>query len=311
MNKIEAVLKKYPLVVLDGAFGTEIDRRGFDTNDELWAARALFEEPELVRAVHKDYYLAGADVGTSASYQASVEGFQKKGFTTSEARGLISASVRLVREARDEAVREISFVSRPQPLVAGSIGPYGAYLADGSEYTGDYKLTRRELRDFHEERLALLYDEHPDIFACETIPLLEEALALVELLTKYDEASAWISFSCMDGQHISSGEPIRECAELLEKSDKVSAIGINCTAPEYVSELIGEVAAVTSKPVVIYPNTGEVYDAVTKAWHGAPQPYQTLVEEWYAAGARLIGGCCGTKPQDIEGIDALRARLMA
>lgn len=310
MDTIARDLAKYPLLVLDGAFGTELARRGFDTNDALWSAKALFEKPELVEAVHRDYYEAGADISTSASYQATVEGFEKKGFTREQAKELIVRSVRLVQQARDAFWQQrAKRVGRPQPLAAASVGPYGAYLADGSEYRGDYGASRAELADFHAERLAILVSAGPDILACETLPLLDEARAILDDLRRYPDAGAWISFSCKDAEHTCGGDAIADCARLLDKESQVAAIGVNCTAPQYVADLIRNIRAHTAKPVVVYPNTGETYDAVTKTWHGSPTPYHDFVRQWYKAGARLIGGCCRTTPDDIRGIAAFRANL--
>ena len=310
MDTIARDLAKYPLLVLDGAFGTELARRGFDTNDELWSAKALFEKPELVEAVHRDYYEAGADISTSASYQATVEGFEKKGFTREQAKELIVRSVRLVQRARDAFWQQKEKrIGRPQPLAAASVGPYGAYLADGSEYRGDYGASRAELADFHAERLAILVSAGPDILACETLPLLDEARAILDDLRRYPDADAWISFSCKDAEHTCGGDAIADCARLLDKESQVAAIGVNCTAPQYVADLIRNIRAHTAKPVVVYPNTGETYDAVTKTWYGSPTPYHDFVRQWYEAGARLIGGCCRTTPDDIRGIAAFRASL--
>ena len=310
MDTIARDLAKYPLLVLDGAFGTELARRGFDTNDELWSAKALFEKPELVEAVHRDYYEAGADISTSASYQATVEGFEKKGFTREQAKELIVRSVRLVQRARDAFWQQKEKrIGRPQPLAAASVGPYGAYLADGSEYRGDYGASRAELADFHAERLAILVSAGPDILACETLPLLDEARAILDDLRRYPDAGAWISFSCKDAEHTCGGDAIADCARLLDRESQVAAIGVNCTAPQYVADLIRNIRAHTTKPVVVYPNTGETYDAVTKTWHGSPTPYRDFVRQWYDAGARLIGGCCRTTPDDIRGIAAFRANL--
>lgn len=213
MDTIARDLARYPLLVLDGAFGTELARRGFDTNDALWSAKALFEKPELVEAVHRDYYEAGADISTSASYQATVEGFEKKGFTREQAKELIVRSVRLVQQARDAFWQQKEKrVGRPQPLAAASVGPYGAYLADGSEYRGDYGASRAELADFHAERLAILVSAGPDILACETLPLLDEARAILDDLRRYPDAGAWISFSCKDAEHTCGGDAIADCA---------------------------------------------------------------------------------------------------
>lgn len=310
MDTVARNLERYPLLVLDGAFGTELARRGFDTNDELWSAKALFEKPELVEAVHRDYYEAGADVSTSASYQATVEGLEKKGFTREQAKELIVRSVRLVQQARDAFWQQkAKRAGRPQPLAAASVGPYGAYLADGSEYRGDYRASRAELADFHAERLDILVAAEPDILACETMPLLDEALAILADLHRYPDMGAWISFSCKDPEHTCGGDDVADCARLLDRESQVAAIGVNCTAPQYVADLIRNIRVHTTKPVVVYPNTGETYDAVTKTWHGSPTPYRDFVRQWYEAGARLIGGCCRTTPDDIRGIAAFRASL--
>ena len=167
---IEDILKKYPFIVLDGAFSTELERQGFSINDDLWSAIALYERPDLVKAVHRSYFDAGSDIVTSASYQATLEGFEKKGFSRKEGKELLIRSVQLVQEARDEFLAESSPERRPVPLAAASVGPYGAFLADGSEYKGHYGKTREELADFHRERLHILAEAGPDIFACETFP---------------------------------------------------------------------------------------------------------------------------------------------
>ena len=205
--------------------------------------------------------------------------------------------------------RRAKRAGRPQPLAAASVGPYGAYLADGSEYRGDYRASRAELSDFHAERLDILVAAEPDILACETLPLLDEALAILADLHLYPDMGAWISFSCKDEAHTCGGDAIADCARLLDKERQVTVIGVNCTAPQYVADLIRNIRAHTTKPVVVYPNTGETYDAVTKTWHGSPTPYRDFVRQWYEAGARLIGGCCRTTPDDIRGIAAFRASL--
>lgn len=306
MIQWERELAKVPFLVLDGAMGMELAARGFDTEDELWSAKALFEEPELVRSVHADYYAAGTDVSTSASYQAAVEGFEKKGFSRAVAKELIQRSVELVKAARDEAPRRSATL--PRRMAAASVGPYGAYLADGSEYRGDYALGKAELADFHAERIAILGEAVPDIFACETLPRIDEAEAILENLAHYaPDIPAWVSFSCRDAAHISSGELAADAARMVERYPQAVAVGINCTAPAYVADLVRAMKAHTSKPIVVYPNTGETYDAEMKTWHGSPTPYQTYAESWLAAGARLVGGCCRTTPKDIETIARYRA----
>lgn len=307
---ISRILKKYPLIVLDGAFATELERQGFSIRDELWSAVALYENPELVKAVHRSYLEAGADIIGSASYQATVPGFMKKGFTKKEAEELLKRSVRLVQEARDEFLSSPLCENRPVPLVAASVGPYGAYLADGSEYRGHYGVSEKELADFHRERLSVLLSQGPDILACETVPSLEEAEVIVSVLHEWPDAPAWISFSCRDEKYTCGGDLIARCAAVLDKEKQVEAIGVNCTDPRYVEALIGEIRKETDKPVAVYPNRGEVWDAVNKKWAGSPVSYGDYVEKWQKSGASLIGGCCRSTPEDIRQISEFRAALL-
>ena len=304
MNVIEERLARQDVIVLDGAFATELEARGFSVNDALWSAKALFERPDLVREVHLDYLRAGADVVTSASYQATVEGFMKRGFSKEEAAALIQKSIQLAQEARDLYLAEREGNGRV-PFVAASVGPYGAYLADGSEYRGDYGIDEDALVAFHAERLALLAEEKPDLLACETLPCLVEARAIVRALREREiRIPAWFSFSCRDAAHISDGMEIAVCARWLDTVPEAAAIGLNCTAPQYVESLIGEIRRETTKPIVVYPNSGETYDASDKSWHGAAEDFGTIARRWRTAGARLIGGCCRTTPREIADIAA-------
>ena len=304
MNPIAERLARQDVIVLDGALATELEARGFSISDALWSAKALFACPDLVREVHLDYLRAGADVVTSASYQATVEGFMRCGFTEEEAAALLQKSVRLAWEACELYCSERG-VDGGVPLVAASVGPYGAYLADGSEYRGDYGIDEDALVAFHAERLALLAEEKPDLLACETIPSLVEARAIVRALRQGDiRIPAWFSFSCRDAAYISDGMEIAVCARWLDTVPEAAAIGLNCTAPRYVESLIGEIRRETTKPIVVYPNSGETYDASDKSWHGAAEDFGTIARRWRTAGACLIGGCCRTTPREIADIAA-------
>lgn len=311
MNPVEQILQEYPILILDGAMATELERHGCNLDDPLWSARILLEKPELIRRVHTDYFAAGADCAITASYQATVEGFLRRGLSEGEALELIRESVRLAVEARDDfwdipQHRQ----GRPRPIVAASVGPYGAFLADGSEYRGDYALSEAELTDFHRARMAALLEAGADLLACETIPCLTEAKALVRLLESFPGASAWISFSARDGQHISDGTPIAACAQWLDGQPQVAAVGINCTPPRFVPALIEEIGRHTSKPIIVYPNSGERYDADSKTWHSdSPgEDYGASARHWQERGARLLGGCCRTGPDDIRAIAAWARR---
>ncbi|WP_298406302.1 homocysteine S-methyltransferase [uncultured Chloroflexus sp.] len=307
MNPIADALAQHPLLILDGALATELERRGCDLADPLWSAKVLIENPALIQAVHADYFVAGADVAITASYQATIPGFMARGLSEAEAIALLQRSVELARAARDAFWAEpANRVGRIRPLVAASIGPYGAYLHDGSEYRGNYGLSIAELIDFHRPRMAALANAEPDLFACETIPCGEEARALVALLPEFPHLTAWISFSARDGSHTAQGEPIADVTSEIAPHPQVAAIGVNCTAPRFLPDLIRAMRAVTDKPIVVYPNSGEVYDPVGQCWIGAGEidDFADQARLWYTAGARLIGGCCRTTPDHIRALAA-------
>ncbi|GAA3195257.1 homocysteine S-methyltransferase [Nonomuraea roseoviolacea subsp. carminata] len=280
-------------LVLDGGLATHLEALGADLSDELWSARLLMEDPDLIRRVHADYFAAGANVATTASYQASIPGFLRRGASVAQAERLIRLSVELAAQARDEA---------GGGLVAASVGPYGAYLANGAEYTGDYDLGEEGLLAWHRPRWEILASAGADLLACETIPSYAEARALARLLKETPGLKAWVSFSCRDGEHISDGTPIREAAALFTGDPQVVAVGANCTAPRHVPGVIAALSG--GLPVVVYPNSGETWDAANRRWLGLTDPveYGQAAKEWERAGASLIGGCCRTTPDHIRQI---------
>jgi homocysteine S-methyltransferase len=282
------------VVVLDGGLATELERRGHDLSDDLWSARLLRDDPGEVVATHAAYFAAGARVATSASYQASFEGFAAAGLDRADAERLLRESVRLAAQARDTA--EDDGVPR---WVAASVGPYGAVLADGSEYRGDYGLSVDALRRFHRPRLEILADAGADVLACETVPCLAEAEALVAEVDRLG-VPAWLSLTCA-GLRTRAGEPVQEAFALAAGSPNVVAVGVNCTAPDDVAALV-EVAAGTGLPVVVYPNSGEGWDGEARTWTGDPRFAPDQVRSWVAAGARLVGGCCRVGPTEIRAL---------
>ena len=307
---LQPFLDRAGVVILDGALATELERRGADLHDALWSARLLLDDPGLIRQVQRDYFAAGADVATTASYQASLPGLQQRGLSRAEANEVLRRSVRLAQEARDDFWQSGPSADRLRPLVAASIGCYGAFLHDGSEYRGDYELSVRELIDWHRPRLDLLAASGADVLACETIPCLAEAEALVRLLETLPGVPAWISFSCRDDVHLCHGETLAEAIALVTACANVLAAGVNCTAPRHVVALLRSAAASTDKPLVAYPNSGEAWDAVRRCWIAGSdgQDWGPAARAWHAAGARLIGGCCRTTPATIR---AMRSALTA
>jgi homocysteine S-methyltransferase len=292
------------VVTLDGGLATELMARGHDLSDRLWSARLLLTHPATIEDVHLAYFRAGARVATTASYQASVEGFAAIGLDKAAALELIELSVRLAGRAR-ERFRAESGDDGPL-LVAGSVGPYGAMLADGSEYRGDYDVTAQALAAFHRPRIEALVDAGVDLLAIETIPSVRESDVLVRLL---DEVAvpAWLSYSCRDATATSAGDPIGEAVALGEHL-RVVAVGVNCTAPRFVPRLLPAARAATTTPLIAYPNGGDRWDAAARRWKADPggrfDPAE--VATWATVGATWLGGCCGTGPTEIRAlVDAL------
>lgn len=305
-------------VATDGGFATQLERHGADINDPLWSALCLITMPDLIRTVHREYLEAGAAIISTASYQATIQGFQSRGLLVEEAEELLQSSVRIAREERDRFWKEFQNKvlagtaragSRQRALVAASVGSYGAYLADGSEYSGDYgpSMTIEKLKDFHRRRMVVLADAGPDLLAFETIPCKLETQALVELLDEENlRTPAWISFNSKDGVNVVKGDSLTDCVALADKCAKVVAVGINCTPPRFILDLIRAAREVTNKPIVVYPNSGEHYDGILKQWVESTgitdTDFVSYVHEWRKAGAQLIGGCCRTTPNTIGAI---------
>jgi len=302
-NPFQPFLKKSGILILDGGLATELEDRGHDLGDVLWSARLLVDDPAAIRQVHQDYLAAGADCLITASYQGTITGFMQRGLGETQAEWLLILSVQLALDARDAFWGKLN--NRPgrmRPIVAASIGPYGAALADGSEYTGKYDLDEDGLKQFHRRRFQILAGTRADILACETIPSLSETRALISLLQKTPDRFAWFSFSCRDEKRISDGTPLAICAEMIDGIDQIAAVGINCTAPGLIPGLVGEIKRVSDKPIIVYPNSGEEFDPTSKRWLGLSNSdeFAQASLKWRTAGATMIGGCCRTGPDHIR-----------
>jgi homocysteine S-methyltransferase len=307
MNNFARRLNDGGPIIVDGGLATQLEAMGHDISGALWSAVMLASNPGEIVAAHRAYLDAGADVIISASYQASRAGFMSNGYSAEEADRLIASSVELALTAREQFMA--ANPDSPLPVVAASVGPWGATQQDGSEYTGVYDITESGLREFHEERLPLLDAAGADVLAVETIPNALEAEVLCELLRDVS-TPAWVSFACRDDRHLSDGTPLSSVASHYASHDRVLALGINCTAPRFVGALIGRLReAAPDKSIVVYPNSGETYHASDNSWSGEACDLDADfdVAGWHAAGAGLIGGCCRTSPADIA---AIRSRLV-
>lgn len=288
---LASLLSRPAPVVIDGGLATQLEAQGCNINHPLWSASVIRSNPQAIVDAHRAFLEAGAEIIITASYQA----------TDPE---LLLRSVALACKARDEFLQ----AGGRAALIAASVGPYGATLSDGSEYTGDYGIDADELYDFHRGRLALLDGSGADLLACETIPSHSEAIALASLL-RGAQCPAWVSFSCRDGQHINDGTPIEEVVDLFRDHPRVLAVGINCTRPQFVTELVTRMRAVLPRmAIVVYPNSGEVFDARDKTWSGTVTAgdWAVAAAAWVAAGASIIGGCCRTGPEHIRALSGRR-----
>ena len=283
---------------------SELERRGCDISGPLWSAHVLDSSPGAVKQVHLDYLRAGADCISTVSYQVSNLGYAELGRSTDDASHALRQSVEIALAARDDYRDESG---RPI-LVAVSLGPYGAALHNGAEFHGRYDISFDGLVQFHRERLAVAVETEADLIALETVPSLEEARAITVALAQLPSIAAWVSFTCRDESRTAHGEPIAECAALLQTAPQVVAVGVNCTQPRFIGPLIGEIRSASHKPIFVYPNSGELWDAQSRSWNNSPygpsdiDAYARQARAWYAAGAHAVGGCCRTTPAHIRAI---------
>lgn len=281
-------------VLLDGGLSNALESRGHDLRDPLWTARLLRDAPEEIAAVHRDYFRAGARVATTASYQASVSGWQAAGLTRQQGARLIASSVTIARRVRDD------FDDGTRRWVAASVGPYGAVLADGSEYRGRYGVTASRLRDFHRPRIEALLAAEPDLLAVETIPDVDEAEVLVSII---DEVAvpAWLSYTVADGR-TRAGQSLADAFAVAATAPSIIATGVNCCAPSEVEPAVRQAAMITGRRAICYPNSGQGWDPRLRRWVGPSRFEPGLAASWIAAGAGLVGGCCRVGPAEIAAL---------
>ena len=282
------------VLISDGGLATELEARGHDLSDDLWSARLLLDAPDEIVAVHKAFYRAGADIATTASYQASFDGFAHRGIHRAQGERLLTLSVELAKQAREQ--------TGGSGWVAASVGPYGAALANGEEYRGRYGLSVSELTDWHEPRMEVLVAAQPDVLAMETIPDIDEAEALAGLVREFG-VPAWLSYT-IAGEQTRAGQPLDGAFAVAADVPEIVAVGVNCCAPDSVLNAVTVAREVTGKPVIVYPNSGEVWDGARRVWVGRPDLNTALAPQWVGAGARIVGGCCRVRPAEIAAMKA-------
>lgn len=307
MYSLKEALNNNDFLILDGALGTEVESRGFNICHKLWSALCLIENPQLIYNIHLDYLRAGSDILTTSSYQASIQGLMETlGSDENEASEILRTSVFLAQKARETFWRELSEKersSRTPILVGGDIGPYAAYLADGSEYNGQYNIDQSELENYHRRQISVLRSADCDFLILETIPNYIEVKALLNLLeTEFSDMTAYLSVTTQNGINLTDGTPLENVAELCQTSEQILAIGVNCSSPHLISKALIRMRQKTDKPFVTYPNSGEVYDGSSKTWQKAQEKEESLQNntlKWIEMGAKIVGGCCRTTPKDI------------
>lgn len=310
MGRFKDLLEREEVLILHGALGTELEFMGFEVAGKLWSAQFLVDQPQLIQKIHETYLQAEADIITSSSYQASVPGLMEAGFSEEEAAQLIVKSMDLTKQARESVWRQLTEEEKDQrayPLLSGCVGPYAAYLANASEYTGYYgAVSVKELKDFHRNRTQLLLDAGAELLCLETIPNLTETIALCQLLTQdFPQAEAYISFTAQEAGAISDGTDLATLARLVNDCPQILALGFNCSQPLLYDSLLAELRKWTDKPFVTYPNSGEIFDTEKQDWTELADDCEKLVENtvrWQQQGSKIIGGCCRTRPAHIASL---------
>jgi homocysteine S-methyltransferase len=294
--------------VIDGGLATELEYSGARIDGPLWSAHVLEDEPDKLVAVHRAYIQAGAECIATCSYQVSRMGYAEVGLAAARADAALLRSVELARRAAAE------FPQR-RVLVAGSLGPYGAALHNGGEYHGNYDCSHDDLVRFHRERIEIFANatdaQRPDLLAFETFPSLDEARAVGEAMAPWPELKAWFSFSCRDQTHVSHGERVADCASMVASFPQTAAIGVNCVPPKWIPALIAELRSGSGMPILVYPNSGDGWDAAERCWMGVtdPEEFGAHASEWFKAGAQMVGGCCRTRPAHIRQIAKASAQI--
>ena len=310
MGRLKELLASKQVLILHGPLGTELEEMGYDVSGKLWSAKYLLEKPAVIQELHEIYLNHGSNILTTSTYQATIPGLEEAGLTSEQAVAIIRLTVQLAQQAREQYWQNLDKAQQAAsiyPLISGDVGPYAAYLADGSEYTGQYgKVTLEALKAFHRPRIQLFLEQGIDMLALETIPNCLEVQALTALLREeFPQVEAYISFTAQQFGQISDGTPLKQVIAEVEACPQILAVGFNCTKPQLYDGLLTELRKLTDKPLVTYPNSGEIYDGTTQTWHHSHEGESSLVDQtlkWLDLGAQIVGGCCRTRPSEIQAL---------
>lgn len=298
-NLIADVLQNSKKVILiDGGLGTELEQRKVNINSLLWSSVALVEAADDVTKLHYDYYHSGANVGITCSYQCSEDSLKasdKEKYSSKESRlQVYKESVEVCKRAKIMRMADAKAIELlVSPEIAGSIGPFGSFLNDGSEFTGGYERSEDEYQAFHEEKLDFFMNgtEEVDYLQLETMPNFEEIKALLMLIKRKNserketqgksEKRFILSLSIRNEEQLADGTPLKAVVKYLHdvgylskdpKTTPLMAVGANCLKLKYSVKFVENLTNYMNElqiygfPISIYPNSGEIYDGIKKNW---------------------------------------------
>lgn len=317
-------------LVLDGALGTQLesiipnDSEIQPKNDPLWSTKVLMTQPKLIERIHYQYLQSGSDIIMTSTYQASCAGLIKYANSyTDEVAHVWERSVDMANNAirRHKLENNTKPIRNRDPIICGSVGPYGAFLANGAEYTGEYGMISNEELEKHHFKLLQFLILHPDVklIAIETIPNFREFKVLVNLLTKLlslhgPNQKFYLSINVRNESEMCDGTPVEKVMNYLNFKMKtmgilqrnIFAIGYNCVDYHLVTSLIDNLTMFNEFhiPMIVYPNLGYVYSTKHEEYiaYQDTNELELMILDWLKRGVKIIGGCCGSGPQEIEKI---------
>jgi len=284
---------KKEIKLLDGSLSYPLEKQGYNLNKKLWTGDALINDPNVIKKIHKDYLVAGVDFISTSTYQISYRVLKEMGYNLNEIKDIFKRSVDLVQDAIEETK-----IKRKVKIV-GSYGPFGASLSDGSEYTGKYKTSDEIIMSYHIDNMNIIKELGIDIILYETIPCLREIEILSKVVEEYKK-EVWISFTCNKDLEFRDGTSIMKACKIISSIENISTIGINCFSPLLAEKAIKKLKKNSNKKILIYPNSGEIYNNKDKNWYGEKYFDNSMIKKWLALSPDIIGGCCRVGFEDIQ-----------